>query len=124
MKKPCGNFKLKTGLVLLVSTVILLNMPAFASGAIGGGGAVSQYGQAYKQGKAVFFQKVACVRESCAIRKSEVSTEFARSLVTSIDSRGGLKANETATDKIANSLTSDEAEKVKHYLARRFGVKS
>ena len=95
-----------------------------ASGAIGGAGGVSQYGQVYKQGKAVFFQKVACAREGCMVSRTRVNSDFARELFVSLSSRGALRATESETDKIANSLTSDEAEKVHHYLARRFNLAS
>ena len=113
-------------LLLVVGTALSISLATsvWASGAIGGGGAVSQYGQAYKQGKVIFFQMVACDRSECAVAKSAVSADFARNLIASIDTRGGLKAQESATDKIANNLSSDEAEKVKHYLARRFNVRS
>lgn len=113
----------KTILAIGVVFPIILATPLSASGAIGGGGAVSQYGQAYKQGKVIFFQKVACNRAECQVKKNNVNATFARDLISSIDSRGGLKATESATDKIASHLTSDEAEKVRHYLARRFNIR-
>ena len=114
------------GLVIKILGITVLMMAPtsiLASGAIGGGGAVSQYGQAYKQGKAIFFQKVACSRAECTVTKNAVNVDFARELISSIGTRGALKTTESETDKIANRLSSDEAEKVKHYLARRFNVR-
>lgn len=120
-----SHLKLRRALVLLgaLATTVFAT-GALASGAIGGGGAVSQYGQAYKQGKVIFFQKVACVAEGCAVSKDAVSADFARQLIASIRTRGALRAEESATDRIASGLSSDEAEKVQHYLARRFNVRS
>ena len=94
----------------------------FGSGSVGGGGGISQYGQKYKQGKAIFFQKVACARTECAIRKSDLDVSLARELVGSLRSKDELKAEESSSDKAVAVLVGKEVEYVEHYLSRRFNL--
>ena len=74
----------------------------------------------YKQGKTIFFQKVACDSAECSIKRTDLTTSLARELVESLRSKDALKLNETASDKFIANLDSDEVEKVEHYLSRRF----
>ena len=102
-----------------------------ASGSIGGGTGVSQYGQMYKQGKVVFFRKLAC-REGCPIQRNRLDKTLAASLVESIKTRDALKAEPSPHDETINLLCPgsnakgcngvDEQALVQHYLSRRFGV--
>ena len=102
-----------------------------ASGSIGGGSGVSQYGKMYTQGKVVFFRKLAC-REGCPIRRSGLDKALAASLVESIKTRDALKAEPSVHDETISLLCPgsnakdcngvDEQELVQHYLSRRFGV--
>ena len=101
---------------------ILFAVESLASGSVGGGGGLNQYDQMYKQGKVIFFQKVACDRTECSIRRSELNESLARDLVASLRSKDELKLTETAADKAISSLASDEVEKVEHYLSRRFRI--
>lgn len=104
----------------------------FASGSIGGGSGVSQFGQMYKQGKVAFFRKLAC-RSGCPIQRQEVDKDLAASLVESIRTRDALKAEPGRHDETISLLCPgadaqgctpgvDEQEMVQHYLSRRYGV--
>ena len=93
---------------------------SFGSGSVGGGGGISQFGQTYKQGKVIFFQKVACDRAECTIKKSDLNAALAGDLVASLRSRDELKAEESQADKAVANLVGNEIEKVEHYLSRRF----
>jgi len=104
----------------------------FASGSIGGGSGVSQFGQMYKQGKVAFFRKLAC-RSGCPIERDQVDRDLAAALVESIKTRDALKAEPGRHDGTVSLLCPganakdctpgvDEQEMVEHYLSRRFGV--
>ena len=93
---------------------------SFGSGSVGGGGGISQFGQDYKQGKVIFFQKVACDRAECTVKKSDLNATLAQELVASLRSKDELKAEESPTDKAVANLVGNEVEKVEHYLSRRF----
>ena len=93
---------------------------SFGSGSVGGGGGISQFGQTYKQGKVIFFQKVACDRAECTIKKSDLNATLARELVASLRSKDELKTEESPADKAVANLVGNEIEKVEHYLSRRF----
>lgn len=101
-------------------TLLFAASPSFGSGSVGGGGGISQFGQTYKQGKVIFFQKVACDRAECTIKKSDLDAALARELVASLRSKDELKAEESPTDKAVANLVGNEIEKVEHYLSRRF----
>ena len=106
--------------VLVASVSLFAASMALGSGSVGGGGGISQFGQSYKQGKTIFFQKVACDRSECAIKRSDLNASLAQELVGSLRSKDELKAQESATDKAVASLSGNEVEMVEHYLSRRF----
>lgn len=124
------------GGILLISSIGFLSspMPAFASGSIGaGGGGISNFGQIYRQGKKLFFHKIACSKAHCPIKRSEVNANRAASLVNSLEARDELKDLEEETrddqiikllcpgDEAAGCLVNlDEQEMVRYYLTRRF----
>lgn len=120
-------------LVTAVLTAFAVGAPLAvqASGSIGGGSGVSQYGKMYTQGKVVFFRKLAC-REGCPIARSRLDKTLAANLVESIKTRDALKAEPSAHDETISLLCPgpnakdcngvDEQELVQHYLSRRFGV--
>jgi len=126
LKKPIlGGF-------LLITSITPL--PALASGTIGaGGGGISQFGQIYRQGKKLFFHKIACSK--CPIKRHEVNAKRAASLAASIEARDGLSLeDETKDDLIIQRLCPgedagncsgkpDEQELVQYYLTRRFKLK-
>lgn len=120
MKRFTKSTKQRIPFVALV--VVFMATFSLGSGSVGGGGGISQYGQMYKQGKAIFFQKVACPRAECAIKKSDLNASLARDLVASLRSKDELKAEESASDKAVASLVGNEIEKVEHYLSRRFNL--
>ena len=104
----------------------------FASGSLGGGSGVSQFGQMYKHGKIAFFRKLAC-RSGCPIEREQVDKTLAGALVESIKSRDALKAEPGRYDETISRLCPganakdcapgvDEQEMVQHYLSRRYGV--
>ena len=66
---------------------------SFASGSIGGGSGVSQFGQMYKQGKVVFFRKLAC-RSGCPIQRDRLDKGLAANLVESITTAGRLEGRD------------------------------
>lgn len=104
----------------IVLALLFAAVFSYGSGSVGGGGGISQFGQTYKQGKVIFFQKVACDRAECTITKSDLNATLARELVASLRSRDELKAEETPADKAVANLVGNEIEKVEHYLSRRF----
>lgn len=117
--------------VLVVAFGLAAPPASFASGSIGGGSGVSQFGQMYKQGKVVFFRKLAC-RSGCPIQRDRLDKGLAANLVESITTRDALKAETSAHDETVSLLCPganakgctgvDEQELVGHYLSRRFGV--
>lgn len=122
---------------LLVTTIVTAfavgaPLAVQASGSIGGGSGVSQYGKMYTQGKVVFFRKLAC-REGCPIDRRDLDKTLAANLVESIKTRDALKAETSIHDEMIGLLCPgtnakgcgdgvDEQELVQHYLSRRFGV--
>lgn len=120
--------------VLLAASIAVFSPAALASGSVGAGASgISQYGALYKQGKSAFFRKLACNREQCSFKRSEVSEKLARSLVASLATRAEVKFEVSDTDMIINQLcpgegatgctgTVDEQEAVQYYLNRRFGI--
>lgn len=126
------------GGVLLVSSIGLFSspLPALASGSIGtGGGEISQFGQIYRLGKKLFFQKIACSKAECPIKRHEVNAQRAASLVSSLEARDELSIDdETKDDEIIKRLCPgddagncsgkpDEQGMVQYYLTRRFKLK-
>ena len=122
--------------VLLLATATILPSPGvLASGSVGtGGSGVSQYGQMYEQGKALFFTKVACSRQDCPIRRDQVSANLAAGLVESLRTRHEVKLEESENDAVISILCpgqnakncvegGDEQAMVQHYLTRRFDIK-
>lgn len=117
------------------ATVVLLSPATLASGSIStNSGGVSQYGQLYKQGKVLFFKKVACSREACPVKREQVGANLAAGLVESLRTRAELKFEESETDAVIKVLCPgenagdcasrpDEQEMVQYYLARRFNIK-
>ena len=116
---------------LVVSFGLAAPPASLASGSIGGGSGVSQFGQMYKQGKVVFFRKLAC-SSGCPIQRDQLDKGLAANLVESIETRDALKAETSAHDETVSLLCPganakgctgvDEQELVGHYLSRRFGV--
>jgi len=128
LKKPMLG-----GLLLITS---ITPLPALASGSIGaGGGGINQFGQMYRQGKKLFFQKIACSKAQCPIKRHEVNAKRAASLVSSLEARDELSLeDETKDDLIIKRLCPgdeagncsgkpDEQELVQYYLTRRFKLK-
>ena len=117
------------------AVVTLLSPVTLASGSIStNSGSVSQYGQLYKQGKVLFFKKVACSREACPVKRDQVGADLAAGLVESLRTRAELKFEETENDTVIKVLCPgenagdcagrpDEQEMVQYYLARRFNIK-
>lgn len=118
------------------AVVALLSPVTLASGSIStNSGSVSQYGQLYKQGKVLFFKKVACSRQACPVKRDQVSANLAAGLVESLRTRAELKFEVSENDAAISVLCPgenagdcagrpDEQEMVQYYLARRFNVKS
>ena len=116
--------------------VTLLSPVTLASGSIStGSGGVSQYGQLYKQGKVLFFKKVACSREACPVKRDQVGADLAAGLVESLRTRAELKFETSENDAKISVLCPgenagdcagrpDEQEMVQYYLTRRFNIKS
>ena len=117
------------------AVVALLSPVTLASGSIStNSGSVSQYGQLYKQGKVLFFKKVACSREACPVKRDQVGANLAAGLVESLRTRAELKFEVSETDAVISVLCPgenagdcagrpDEQEMVQYYLARRFNIK-
>jgi len=129
---------LLSGLLLIASTGLLsIPQPTLASGSIGaGGGGISHFGQAYRQGKKLFFHKIACSQPHCPIKRHDVNAKLAASLVETLENRDELKEPEEATenDRLIKLLCPgdaagncadrpDEQDLVQYYLTRRFGLK-
>ena len=105
-----------------------------ASGSIStGNSGVSQFGQIYKQGKMVFFRKVACSRSACPVKRDQLSGNLAAGLVESLRTRAELKFEVSENDSIISVLCPgekagdcagrpDEQEMVQYYLTRRFNI--
>lgn len=131
--KTLSTLSRPLALVGLLAAFAVAAPPAvFASGSIGGGSGVSQFGQMYKQGKVAFFRKLAC-RSGCPIERQQLDKSLAESLVESIKTRDALKAEPGRHDDTISLLCPganakgctpgvDEQEMVQHYLSRRFGV--
>ena len=121
--------------VVCFSALITLLSPAtLASGSIStGNSGVSQFGQIYKQGKMVFFRKVACSRSACPVKRDQLSGNLAAGLVESLRTRAELKFEVSENDSIISVLCPgekagdcagrpDEQEMVQYYLTRRFNI--
>ena len=133
MLKSLANLSRPLALTsLLAAFAVAAPATVFASGSIGGGSGVSQFGQMYKQGKVAFFRKLAC-RSGCPIQRDQIDKNLAASLVESIKTRDALKAEPGRHDETVSLLCPganakgctpgvDEQEMVQHYLSRRFGV--
>lgn len=133
MSKPLSNLSRPLALAGLLAAFAVAAPPTVsASGSIGGGSGVSQFGQMYKQGKVAFFRKLAC-RSGCPIERQQLDKALAESLVESIKTRDALKAEPGRHDETISLLCPganakgctpgvDEQEMVQHYLVRRFGV--
>ena len=112
----------------------LVSPAAHASGSVGvGASGISQYGKLYKQGKSVFFRKLACNRSRCAFKRNEVGQWLAKALVASLATRDEEKFELSEIDSIIAQLCPgedatrcngrvDEQEAVQHYLSRRFRI--
>ena len=117
------------------AVVTLLSPVTLASGSIStNSGSVSQYGQLYKQGKVLFFKKVACSRQACPVKRDQVSANLAAGLVESLRTRAELKFEVSENDAAISVLCPgenagdcagrpDEQEMVQYYLTRRFNIK-
>ena len=134
LRTPSTNHRLAHWLLAASIGTFLVSPAALASGSVGtGAGGISQYGALYKQGKSAFFQKLACKRSDCAIKRSQVNAALARELVASLATRAEVKFDVSETDALINQLCPgegatgcdgkvDEQEAVQYYLSRRFGV--
>lgn len=110
---------------LAVTLAVLLAPLALGSGSIGGGsGGISQYGQLYKQGKMVFFHKLACSRAECPIKRNQVNSARAARVIASIEGAADIRPEESPYDEAVSVLTADERKKLRYYLARRFRIDS
>ena len=69
---------------------------------------MSQFGQIYKQGKMVFFRKVACSRSACPVKRNQLSGNLATGLVESLRTRAELKFEESENDSIISVLCPGE----------------
>ena len=133
MSKPPFNSSRPLALAGLLAAFAIAAPPTVsASGSIGGGSGVSEFGQLYKQGKVAFFRKLAC-RSGCPIQRDQVDKDLAASLVESIKTRDALKSAPGTHDETVSMLCPganakdctpgvDEQEMVQHYLSRRYGV--
>ncbi len=133
MSKSSPNLSRPLALAGLLAGLAVATPPiVYASGSLGGGSGVSQFGQMYKQGKVAFFRKLAC-RSGCPIEREQVDRTLAESLVESIKTRDALKAEPGRHDETISLLCPganakgcapgvDEQEMVQHYLSRRYGV--
>ena len=133
MTKTPRNLARPLALAALLGAIAVAAPPiVFASGSIGGGSGVSQFGQMYKHGKVAFFQKLAC-RSGCPIQREQLDKALAAQLVESIKTRDALKAEPGRFDETIGLLCPganakgcgdgvDEKAMVQHYLSRRFGV--
>lgn len=133
-KTPSTLRRLAHALLATLIAAFLVSPTALASGSVGtGAGGISQYGALYKQGKSAFFRKLACNRADCAIKRGDVNTALARSLVESLATRAEVKFEESSSDALVKQLCPgegatgcdgkvDEQEAVQYYLSRRFGV--
>ncbi len=90
-------------LVVITAAMLLVQVPAFASGSASVGDGVSPRSD-YSKGKAITFSRLVC--DSCSIKKSDLNSESA---ITLRDSLGEME-----------SLTSEEKEFVSEYLTRRY----
>ena len=106
-----------------LGAALMLGAPsALGSGSIGAGAGISQYGAIYKQGKMVFFGKLACSRAECPIKRDQVDAALAEAVVRSIRSAAGIRLEESGHDAAVAALGADEQEK--YYLSRRLGIDS
>ncbi|MCY3883469.1 MAG: hypothetical protein OXG24_00990 [Gammaproteobacteria bacterium] len=114
---------LRRALTLFAAMVVAISAHfVVASGSAGGGGGASKFGEMYTQGKAVFFQKIACDK-GCPLTRKEVTSEKAKEIVSAIRSRDSLSKSKSEMDKVVSLLEESEVDKVEHYLARRFNIK-
>ena len=95
--------KYLTVLVLIAVAMLLVQVPAFASGSASAGDGASPRSD-YAKGKAITFSKVVC--ETCAMQKADLNSETAASL---IDSLGEME-----------DLSAEEKQLVAEYLTRRY----
>lgn len=121
-RRPRGR---KAACLAALGAALMLAPAALGSGSVGAGAAgISQYGALYKQGKIVFFGKLACSRAECPIRRDQVDASLAESVVGSIRSAAGIRLEESPHDAAVAALSAEEQEKVQYYLSRRFGIES
>lgn len=92
-----------TVLVLIAAAMLLVQVPAFASGSASAGDGASPRSD-YAKGKAITFSKLVC--DTCAIQKADLNSESAATLR---DSLGEME-----------SLSAEEKELVSEYLTRRY----
>ena len=95
----------------------LLQIPAAASGSITAGGGISPR-NAYIQGKALTFRKLAC--PGCPLARNELDRDRAASLRDSLEARDEAVKPGTPDDGHIHVLERDEQELVHFYLTRRF----
>ncbi len=103
--------------VIVGILTLLLQTSISASGSITAGGSISPR-DAYTQGKALTFQKLACA--SCPISKSDLNRERAISLKNSLEARDERVKPGTPDDEHIKVLDRDEQELVHYYLKRRY----
>lgn len=96
---------------------VLLQSSVLASGSITAGGAISLR-DAYTQGKALTFKKVAC--STCPIERGALDRERAQSLKNSLEARDEAVKPGTEDDEHIDVLERDEQELVHYYLTRRY----
>ncbi|MCY3625978.1 MAG: hypothetical protein OXH82_06575 [Candidatus Dadabacteria bacterium] len=92
-----------TALALIAAAILLVQVPAFASGSASAGDGASPRSD-YAKGKAITFSKLVC--DTCAMQKADLNSESAATL------RDGLGEME--------GLSSEEKELVSEYLTRRY----
>lgn len=106
-----------------LAAFVLISASALGSGSISTGtGGINQHASLYAHGKRVFFDKLACGRAECPIRRNEFDASLAESVVRSIQSPAGVPREESRYDAVLGALTSDEKQQVVYYLSRRFGL--
>ncbi|MCY3985851.1 MAG: hypothetical protein OXF23_02255 [Candidatus Dadabacteria bacterium] len=92
-----------TVLTLIAATMLLVQVPAFASGSASAGDGASPRSD-YAKGKAITFSKLVC--ETCAMQKADLNSESAMALRDSLGEMEDLSAEEKAL--------------VSEYLTRRY----
>ena len=92
-----------TVLFLIAAAILLINVPAFASGSASAGSGASSRSD-YAKGKAITFSKLVC--DTCSMQKGDLNKESAMSLKESL---GEMQ-----------DLSNEEKELVSEYLNRRY----